>query len=91
MKSAGKPESSPSGPSEPTDSPAAISPEPDDVLLRLPEVQRLLPLSKATIWRLVATKHLAAPIRVAARAVAWRREHIREYVRRCERRDRKAS
>ena len=90
MKSARQSESSLSGPSEPIESPAAISAEPDDVLLRMPDVQKLLPLSKATIWRLVAARHLAAPIQVGARAVAWRREDIRDYVRRCERRDRLA-
>ena len=68
----------------PPETPAPVPDDPER-MLRLPEVMKLVPVSKATIWRLVRAKKLPAPIRVSTNAVAWRRADILDYVRQCQR------
>lgn len=49
---------------------------PEDVLIRLPEVLRLIPVSAATIWRMVARGELPKPIALSKRIVAWKKSSI---------------
>jgi prophage regulatory protein len=50
--------------------------EPASPLLRLPAVMRLTGLGRSTIYRLVAEQRFPGPVRLAARAVAWRRSDL---------------
>jgi prophage regulatory protein len=50
--------------------------EPASPLLRLPAVMRLTGLGRSTIDRLVAEQRFPGPVRLAARAVAWRRSDL---------------
>jgi prophage regulatory protein len=48
--------------------------------LRLPAVQALVPYSRSTIYRLVASGEFPAPIRLGSRAVAWRSGSIESWI-----------
>lgn len=52
-----------------------------DPLLRLPDVQKILPLSAARIYKLIAAGRLARPIAVGPNSVAWRTSDIHSYLR----------
>ena len=52
----------------------------DDTLLRLAEVQKMVPVSRSTIWRLIRAGQFPAPIRITSNAVAWRRRDVLRYV-----------
>jgi prophage regulatory protein len=45
-------------------------------LLRLPAVLRQTGLSRSTIYRLMATRHFPLPVKLAGRAVGWRRSEV---------------
>jgi prophage regulatory protein len=45
-------------------------------LLRLPAVVRQTGLSRSTIYRLMATRHFPLPVKLAGRAVGWRRSDV---------------
>ena len=45
-------------------------------LLRLPAVVRQTGLSRSTIYRLMATRHFPLPVKLAGRAVGWRRSEV---------------
>jgi len=45
-------------------------------LLRLPAVVRHTGLSRSTIYRLMADRHFPAPVKLAGRAVGWRRADV---------------
>lgn len=45
-------------------------------LLRLPAVVRKTWLSRSTIYRLMATRHFPLPVKLAGRAVGWRRSDV---------------
>jgi prophage regulatory protein len=49
------------------------------VLLRLPSVIFVTGLGRSTIYRLMADGGFPRPVRLAPRAVAWRREDIDEW------------
>ncbi len=52
----------------------------DDVaFLRLPEVKAITGLSKSSLYALIKEKSFPAPVRLAARAVAWVRSEVREW------------
>jgi predicted DNA-binding transcriptional regulator AlpA len=55
-----------------------------DDLVRLPElIARYIPLSRATIWRLVRDRDrtgFPAPIRFGKRTIGWRRSEIIQYL-----------
>lgn len=42
------------------------------LLLRLPKVMAMTGLGRSTIYRLVAEDKFPAPVRLSARAIAWR-------------------
>jgi prophage regulatory protein len=45
-------------------------------LLRLPAVMKLTGLGRSTIYRLVADNRFPSPVRIARRAIAWRRTDL---------------
>jgi prophage regulatory protein len=50
--------------------------EPAPQFLRLPAVIHLPGLGRSTIYRMVAAKEFPCPVRLATRAVAWRRTDL---------------
>lgn len=48
-------------------------------LLRLPAVVRQTGLSRSTIYRLMATRHFPLPVKLANRAVGWRRSDVERW------------
>jgi prophage regulatory protein len=44
--------------------------------LRMPMVVRMTGLGRSTIYRLIAEKKFASPVRLGDRAVAWRRADL---------------
>jgi len=50
-------------------------------LLRLPAVLHLTGLARSTVYRMVADHTFPAPVRIAKRAVAWRREELQRWTR----------
>ncbi|MCK6434170.1 MAG: AlpA family phage regulatory protein [Burkholderiaceae bacterium] len=46
------------------------------LFLRLPAVMRLTGLGRSTIYRMVSEKRFPCPVRLARRAVAWRRADL---------------
>ena len=45
-------------------------------IFRLPDVVRLVGVSRATVWRWVANNLFPAPVRLGPRAVGWRRSDL---------------
>lgn len=50
--------------------------DPPSLFLRLPAVMKLTGLGRSTIYRMVADKRFPCPVRIASRAVAWRRTDL---------------
>jgi prophage regulatory protein len=50
--------------------------DPPSLFLRLPAVMRLTGLGRSTIYRMVADNRFPCPVRIASRAVAWRRTDL---------------
>lgn len=48
-------------------------------LLRLPAVVRQTGLSRSTIYRLMAIRHFPLPVKLASRAVGWRRSDVERW------------
>lgn len=48
----------------------------NDDLLRMPDVVQRTGLGRSTIYRLMATKQFPMPVRLASRAVGWRRADL---------------
>jgi prophage regulatory protein len=46
------------------------------LFLRLPAVMRMTGLGRSTIYRMVAANQFPSPVRIATRAVAWRRADL---------------
>ncbi len=59
----------PSRPSQPSNT---VTPR----LVRLPMVMRMTGLGRSTIYRMVAARNFPSPVRLGARAVAWRQSDI---------------
>jgi prophage regulatory protein len=53
------------------------------LFLRLPAVMKLTGLGRSTIYRLVADRRFPGPVRIASRAVAWRRSDLDRWSRSC--------
>lgn len=49
-------------------------------LLRLPEVLKIVPVSRATWYAGIKTGCYPAPINLGQRAVAWRRSEIEQFI-----------
>jgi len=50
--------------------------------LRLPDVLRLIPVSRSTWWAGVRTGRYPASVKLGPRITAWRAEDIDEFIRR---------
>jgi prophage regulatory protein len=50
--------------------------DPPALFLRLPAVMKLTGLGRSTIYRMVAERRFPCPVRIASRAVAWRRSDL---------------
>lgn len=50
---------------------------PDAGFLRQPQVLRLIPISKSTLWRRVVAGTFPAPVKLSARVTVWRVADVR--------------
>jgi len=48
--------------------------------IRLPELQKLLPLGRSTIWAKVKQGELPPPVKLSQRVTAWRYSDILAYI-----------
>jgi prophage regulatory protein len=64
-----------------TKEPLTISERADAMppLLRLPAVLKATGLGRSTVYRMVAEHAFPAPVRLGKRAVAWRRDDLRQW------------
>ena len=62
------------------DARATVAPAKPGKLLRLPAVEELTGLKKSTIYAGVNARTFPAPVRLSARAVAWREEAVFSWV-----------
>lgn len=46
------------------------------LFLRLPAVMKMTGLGRSTIYRMVAANTFPSPVRIASRAIAWRRADL---------------
>lgn len=51
-----------------------------DRLLRMKDLQQVLPLSSSRLYQLVAAGRLAPPVRIGLNAVAWKASDVRAYL-----------
>lgn len=51
-----------------------------DRMLRRPEVEEVVGLSRATLYRMIERGDFPAPTRIGARAVGWRESCITEWL-----------
>lgn len=50
-------------------------------ILRMDDIQKLLSVSRATIYRWMEAGHFPKPFHLGPNAIAWRREVIEEWIR----------
>lgn len=50
--------------------------------LRQPQVLRLIPISKSTLWRHVQARTFPQPVKLSQRVTAWRAEDVRRWIER---------
>jgi prophage regulatory protein len=48
--------------------------------LRQPQVLRLIPISKSTLWRHVQARTFPQPVKLSQRVTAWRAEDVRSWI-----------
>lgn len=48
--------------------------------LRQPQVLRLIPISKSTLWRRVQARTFPQPVKLSERITAWRAEDVRKWM-----------
>jgi predicted DNA-binding transcriptional regulator AlpA len=53
---------------------------PETGFIRLPEVLKLIPFGKSTLWVKVKSGTFPTPIKLSERITAWRVEDIRNYI-----------
>ncbi len=53
---------------------------PETGFVRQPQVLRLVPVSKSTLWRRVRAKTFPAPVKLSPGVTAWRAEELREWI-----------
>jgi predicted DNA-binding transcriptional regulator AlpA len=58
----------------------SISADDDDLLLKLPEVLKLVPMSRSHWSKGVASGKFPAPVRLSERCIAWRASTIRAFI-----------
>ena len=57
-----------------------ISDGPKIRILRLPEVMKMVGLSRSQIYRMVAAAIFPAPVQIGLRAVGWRESDVRRWL-----------
>ena len=57
-----------------------IKPLVEDRFIRLPEVQKLLPFGKSTIWKKISEGTFPKPHKISPRVTAWLLSDIMAYV-----------
>ena len=50
------------------------------MMLRVREVMRVTGLPRSTIYRLISVGHFPRPIKISARAVAWRSDAVNKWI-----------
>ena len=65
---------------QPHDDRVTVTPAKPGKLLRLPAVEDRTGLKKSTVYAGVAARTFPAPVRLSARAVAWREEDIDRWI-----------
>lgn len=68
------------GTSKPVPSPHGANPASPGKLLRLPAVEEITGLKKSTLYAKVKDRTFPAPVRLSARAVAWRSTDVSAWV-----------
>ncbi|ASF45486.1 helix-turn-helix transcriptional regulator [Methylovulum psychrotolerans] len=58
----------------------AVSTNVQPELWRLPKVCKFVGLSKSTIYQMIQNKKFPAPLKIGARAVAWRADIITKWI-----------
>lgn len=53
---------------------------PETGFVRQPQVLRLVPVSKSTLWRRVRAKTFPAPVKLSPGVTAWRAEDLRAWI-----------
>jgi prophage regulatory protein len=53
---------------------------PETGFIRLPEILRVIPVSKSTWWAGIKTGRFPRPVKLGARITAWRAEDIRALI-----------
>lgn len=53
---------------------------PETGFVRQPQVLRLVPVSKSTLWRRVRAKTFPAPVKLSPGVTAWRVEEVRRWI-----------
>lgn len=53
---------------------------PETGFVRQPQVLRLVPVSKSTLWRRVRAKTFPAPVKLSPGVTAWRAEDVRRWI-----------
>ncbi|GAB3288820.1 helix-turn-helix transcriptional regulator [Parahaliea aestuarii] len=54
----------------------AQRPDPSKALIRLPQVQAIVPYSRSTIYSLIAAGDFPAPVKLGPRASAWVKSEV---------------
>ncbi|MBS1823385.1 MAG: AlpA family transcriptional regulator [Acidobacteria bacterium] len=57
-----------------------MTPVPFRRLLRLPEVQQIVPLSRSAIYQMIAAGVFPKPIKIGSRASAWIEHDVQEWI-----------
>ena len=52
----------------------------NDRFLRLPEVLKVVPFGKSTLWRLISENKFPKPHKISPRVTAWLASDIQEYI-----------
>lgn len=52
---------------------------PPPLFLRLPQVLAMVPVSDATLWRMVKAKKFPQPVKLGPNITAWRAEDVRAW------------
>lgn len=52
---------------------------PPPVFLRQPQVLAMVPVSDATLWRLVRAKKFPQPVKLSSNVTAWRADDVRKW------------
>lgn len=57
------------------------TPEPAEKLIYWPEVARIVPLSRVSVWKLRQSGEFPRPVRVTTNRIAWRLSEVLAWVR----------